>query len=674
MLRFGTLSISVTTDKGPFGFRHQFQPGMNIIRAKNYAGKSTALKSMIYAIGLEGMFSPSQDVPLPHVLTNYVDLPGGNAKVSESWVSVELVNANDEWITVSRSIAGPTDRHLISVRDGAALSAPDSAGPSRDYFVRTPRSAISNMGFHNLLADFMDWKLPKAAQFQGDDSPLYMETLFPLLCVEQKLGWGRIPARFPTWLGVRDVRRRTVEFLLKLDAYAIAAERIAVSTELARIRVAWSENRALAGQRAASLGATLNGIPHEPVTKWPPEVPPQVFLAGRENSWEPLPVHLSRLLRRQEQLRTEPIPAAGDNDDQSRAALAEAEDKLSQREIALRRTLENLEVEISEADALQERISSLREDQRKYKDLLRLRELGSTTTIEIETGSCPTCHQPVSDSLMDLGQRAVPMSVEQNISFYEEQFKLFEAVLANARSAISASEAQVVAMREESDQLRARARSLRETLTSASSTPSIEALSERLRLDQRIENLKAMSSFFQDILGTFANLTDEWNAAQERRRRLPSGALSEDDEAKLDDLQKRFQDQLTAYGFGSSDETRVTISRSDYEPELSDINLAADSAASDVIRLQWAYLLALLEVGVSRNSNHPRFLILDEPQQQSVEETNFLEMLRHAADLPGCQVIVATSHEKDGIAALSRTLPSIHLWELGEARMISRVG
>ena len=26
---------------------------------------------------------------------------------------------------------------------------------------------------------------------------------------------------------------------------------------------------------------------------------------------------------------------------------------------------------------------------------------------------------------MDLGQRAVPMSVEQNISFYEEQFNCF---------------------------------------------------------------------------------------------------------------------------------------------------------------------------------------------------------------------------------------------------------
>jgi uncharacterized coiled-coil protein SlyX len=266
------------------------------------------------------------------------------------------------------------------------------------------------------------------------------------------------------------------------------------------------------------------------------------------------------------------------------------------------------------------------------------------------------------------------MSVEQNISFYEEQFKLFEAVLANARSAISASEAQVVATREELDQLRARVRSLRETLTSASNTPSIDALSERLRLDERIENLKTLSSFFQDTLGTFANLSDEWNAALERRRRLPAGALSENDEAKLDDLQNRFQGQLTAYGFGSSDEKRVTISRTDYEPELSDINLAADSAASDVIRLQWAYLLSLLEVGVSSISNHPRFLILDEPQQQSVEEADFLGMLRHAALMQGCQVIIATSHEKEGIAALSTELPSIHLWELGESRMISKAG
>jgi hypothetical protein len=647
---------------------------MNIIRANNSAGKSTVLRSVIYAIGLEGMFSPSQDTPLPHVLTDYIDLPEGDAKVNESWVSLELSNAKGETITVSRSIAGTTDRHLIKVRTGAALTAPDSAGASVDYFVRTPRAAISSRGFHNLLADFMDWTLPKAAQFEGEDSPLYLETLFPLLCVEQKLGWGRIPARFPTWLGVRDLRRRTIEFLLKLDAYAIAAERIAVQVEMARIRAAWSENRVLAGKRATSLGTILNALPPEPVTRWPPEIAPQIFLPSKDGAWVPLPTHLAKLLLRQEELRKEPIPTSGEDDSETRAALIEAEDALSQREIVLRRTLENLEAEISEADALQSRIASLREDQRKYKDLLKLRELGSTNSIEIETGSCPTCHQPVSDSLMDLGQRAVPMSVEQNISFYEEQFQLFQAVLTNARAAINASGAQVVAMREELDQLRARVRSLRETLTSASNAPSIEAISERLRLEERIRNLQALATFFQDTLGTFANLTDEWNAALDRRRRLPPGALSSSDETKLIDLQNRFQNQLKSYGFGSSDEKRVTISRSDYEPELTDINLAADAAASDVIRLQWAYLLSLLEVGVSSSSNHPRFLILDEPQQQSVEDANFLEMLKHASSIPECQVLIATSHEREGIAALAAALPLIHLWELGDGRLITRIG
>jgi len=266
------------------------------------------------------------------------------------------------------------------------------------------------------------------------------------------------------------------------------------------------------------------------------------------------------------------------------------------------------------------------------------------------------------------------MSVEQNISFYEEQFQLFEAVLINARASISASEAQIVAMREELDQLRVRVRSFRETLTSTSNTPSIEALSERLRLDERITNLKALANYFQDALGTFANLTDEWNAAQDRRRRLPTGTLSNSDEVKLSNLQNKFQNQLGAYGFGSSDEKRVTISRSDYEPELTDINLAADAAASDVIRLQWAYLIGLLEVGASSTSNHPRFLILDEPQQQSVEDANFLDMLKHAAVIPDCQVLVATSHEREGITALANALPTIHLWELGDARLISRIG
>jgi hypothetical protein len=64
---------------------------------------------------------------------------------------------------------------------------------------------------------------------------LYLETLFALLYVEQKTGWDRLPAKYPTWLGIRHVGRRTVEFLLGLDAYANALELVAVQEEIKRL-------------------------------------------------------------------------------------------------------------------------------------------------------------------------------------------------------------------------------------------------------------------------------------------------------------------------------------------------------------------------------------------------------------------------------------------------------
>jgi predicted nucleic acid-binding Zn-ribbon protein len=417
----------------------------------------------------------------------------------------------------------------------------------------------------------------------------------------------------------------------------------------------------------------LNAIPTEPVSKWPPEIAPQILLASKGGQWERLSEHLQRLRERFSELQNQQIPTAGANDSEVRVALNEAENAASEREMMLRRTLDNLESELSEAAALEERIKSLREDQRKYKDLLRLRELGSQGPVMVETESCPTCHQPVSDSLLDMGRRAIPMSVEQNIAFYNEQLQLFEAVLENAKAVASASEAQVTSIRKELDELRSRVRSLRETLTSPADTPSIESLTERIRLQERIASLEGLADFWAEVLATFANLSDEWNSAMARKARLPKGSLSDNDEKKLGELQTIFQRQLRSYGFGSSDERRVAISRSDYEPELTDINLAADSAASDVIRLQWAYLLSLLNVGVLEATNHPGFLVFDEPQQQSVSDANFVEMLKFAAAIPRSQIIVATSHEKLGIRALARQLDSIHLWELGDDRLITKV-
>ena len=95
----------------------------------------------------------------------------------------------------------------------------------------------------------------------------------------------------------------------------------------------------------------------------------------------------------------------------------------------------------------------------------------------------------------------------------------------------------------------------------------------------------------------------------------------------------------------------VGISRGNYEPESSGLNLSADVSASDLIRMQWAYLLALVETGRTLKTNHPGLLIMDEPQQQSVQEQDFRATIAYAVRLPQTQLIIATSDE-------SQTLPA----------------
>ena len=98
-----------------------------------------------------------------------------------------------------------------------------------------------------------------------------------------------------------------------------------------------------------------------------------------------------------------------------------------------------------------------------------------------------------------------------------------------------------------------RIRYIRETLVSASSSPSIEAISERIRLQDRIGRVETQQQVFEEYMAEFAQLSSEWLDVQERQKKLPKGALSERDQKKLSTWQDSFQQQLTQYKMGSLD-------------------------------------------------------------------------------------------------------------------------
>ncbi len=675
MLRIRHLYININTDQGKFGTQQDFQDGLNIIRAENYAGKSQVVQSIMYALGMEGMQGPSHSVPLAHAMTEYLDyyVAGNklNAKVIDSMVSIEIENGHQQFLTVQRAISGERNRHLMTVYEGRAVTKNEGLSTARDYFVREGGATSSELGFHRLLKDFIGWTLPMAPRFNDVDCPLYLETIFPLMYVEQKLGWGRLPARYPTWLGIRDVGRRTVEFILGLDAYATALERIAVQDEIKRLKREWSTARSQTEKTASSVMGTVRGLPEDPIASWPPEVSPSLSVM-QSAKWVSIGDHLTALRARFSDLQAIEVPSTMSAEPQIRAELGELEELLAAQEHTVASLYEQFESDSAEAESLQQRIDSINDDLRKYKDLRKVRRLGSNDQPVVVSGHCPTCHQDRADALLDTANRATPMTVDQNVSFYEEQIQLFTAVYANAINNTEAAQKDLRARRSEVTRLRDRIRDIRETLVSASGSPSIEAISERIRLQERINRVETQQQMFEEHMAEFAELASGWLEAQERLKALPKGALSDRDQLKLSVLQGSFHRQLTQYKMGSLDVAEVKISPGSYEPEVAGVNLSADVSASDLIRLHWAYLLGLLEVGTQETGNHPGLLILDEPQQQSVEETSFREMLRHAAGEKDCQIIITTSHDR-AIDDYLNQIGVTHIAEFGDDRILQRL-
>jgi len=126
------LFIDVTTAQGPYGVKLGFTDGLNVIRADNSMGKSTVMQAIVYSLGLEGMFGPSQEVPLAHAVTDYLEHAEGIADVLESNVYLEFENAAGQYFTVQRVIRGTRDRHLITLVEGRATTGDGAVGPSAE--------------------------------------------------------------------------------------------------------------------------------------------------------------------------------------------------------------------------------------------------------------------------------------------------------------------------------------------------------------------------------------------------------------------------------------------------------------------------------------------------------------------------------------------------------------
>jgi hypothetical protein len=649
MLRIEAVQLAMQTDEGPFGFTTHFEPGLNILRAPNTMGKSTCLNSIVYALGLEGMFGPSRRVPLTDAVLRELEWEDRQVAVRSSNVLLEISAADGTLITLERAVVGEDSGHIIRVHAGPLVSAPDSYF-HQDFHVRLVGSARNELGFHAFLAEALGLVLPVVEGASGARVPLYLECLLPFYFIDQ-LGWREVKARMPTYLGIPHMIGRACEFVLDLDVMRRSVQLGEAEEHAKRLRARWSDAVLTALAAPAGIGATVRGLSREPPDHWP-LTPPPILDVSLGGEWLPGPEAAIRARAMANSLIqsdvVEPTTAAAEIEE-----LRRLEAQLDAAEASADASLEAVRRDRGTLVDIEHRLQDLSEDLRQHEDELKIVRHGGLLRREEAGTSCSLCQQPLPPDLVMTGASVAAMSVEENVAFLRDQIATFRGMSIDARRSLDSNAAQASALSQRVAHLTEQLREHRRSLRADSYAPDARAIRARMQAEDLAQTIERASDRFDEIRATLEPIALEWIAVQGNLATLRRREVSSADRRKVQLLEASYLEQLAEYGFESYPIHDLEIGEDTYRPGLRGREMGLTSA-SDAIRSIWAYHVGLLEVARRAVTNHFGFLVFDEPAQQRVDQSHYRAMLSRVQEAAnsGQQVIISTSHEASVMQAL----------------------
>lgn len=676
-LKINRIRILSQTNEGRYGVEIPFSYGLNIIRADNSFGKSTCIQSIVYALGLEGTLGPSRKTPLKSALTTKLKKEDGTyAFVIETKIYLEISNKNNETITIVRSSEDSKNK-IISVLAGRIEEV--NTGRFTDYFVRDPGAATRERGFHNFLEKFLGIEDPQVVKYDGGLCPLYLESIFSVNYVEQTRGWGGILNVLPTYLGIKELANKIIEYTLNLDIQENNRKRQQLSFRKSDLESIWlvtvEKLEALARQAHAFVDASIS---HELNKQQDISSASSLHVFNTKTEKQGLENYLNTLESNLLLLKNRSSNAQQED---KNTILQEEElslrmEKLLEQESAISIMLSDISVTEDYARSIDKRLAAVKESLRKYKDVQKMQSYGSTEKYEFMNGRCPTCNQPIEDSLLPHMHNQIALGVDDNIKYLEKQISVFESLKEGEnkkslekRDLITLAQTQIASSRAE-------IRLLKESLIDTNGAPSRADLREEILLEEKISLIKKTLSLEAEIKEKLTATKIEWSRTCGSLELLPKDGFSVNDHKKLRVLSEQFKRNLQAFDYRSTSIDDFAISPRTYKPSIDDIDLGAEASASDNIRVIWAYLYSLLMLeshlgGLS--TNHLGILVLDEPRQQETKEVNFKTFIQYAAKTTANekQVIIATSEKLSDLQGMIKGL-EVNLVSFN-AQLISKV-
>lgn len=341
-------------------------------------------------------------------------------------------------------------------------------------------------------------------------------------------------------------------------------------------------------------------------------------------------------------------PKAEEKDKNQRRKMREIKEILREKEGMHEATSDELSFIENQVGATQVRIQNLIDDKRKYEDLRKVKNFETLNNMPVLNNECPTCGREYSDHSVELECSDELMTLEESLDFIKSQIATFKSVLHSYNiqldiKTIELSNIQKDIGRHEDDIAR-----LQNEFQSDSGYLDEEFLRERIRLENLIKSYEEALVSLAGFRNEFDILHTKHKELTRLRRSFPEHGFSADDIKKLNALQGEVVRYLSEFGFSSFDPELFEISRDNYLPTREGFDLGFDTSASDGIRVIWSYLISLFSLRERFRTNHPGFLVFDEPRQQEANKFSFAGLLRGASSAAGSgQIIFATSEEED---------------------------
>jgi hypothetical protein len=650
-LRVEIITSDQDSDNSKYGFDFPFFEGLNIIAGQNSRGKTTINSCIYYALGMEELLGAQNDKALDKSLKeNFTTFNGGehiNHNILSSKVLLEISNSI-ETKTIERYIKSSFEDIRLCKVYSSNIDEINEAEIAK-LFIRGNNNNENENGFYNWLSEFIGIELPIVINTSKKDgySPLYIQTLFSSIFIEQTKGWSDFFATMP-YFGIPKAKEKIVEFTLNLNELETSITKDEIFKEKNHLTDEWNKRIKSLELIISEYNGEIQDLPKELTVEKSEIDKIKIIFKPDIDEVKTLKSLIESKKEYYELLKNKPISKIQDNKLEvlKKFEYEKADYKLLRQKIDV--FSNNLSLQKLQFENLNNQKEKISKEIKNHNSLIKV--FDENFLNRNDGNVCPTCTQEVNFDLISSEEIDIPkLSLEENKLFLVGQGKLIQTSL---NSLIKVIEEKDVILKYYKKNLRNKEeliKSLSNDLIADDRDFSESDVLKKVQLEKEINELNFIKDKLNNLFDELKGLADKYHNNLIKLDGLKN--KQDDDEIKLKAFAELYKKYLFYFEYDSNEKWEVIISEKEpfkYFPvyqqykDAPQQSIRINSSASDFVRNIWAYTLALLNNGL----NHPGIVMFDEPGQHKTKMSSLEKFFEVCSMFQDRQVIIFTSVDK----------------------------